>query len=416
MKINENFREFFFDYNTMFSILYGGAGSGKSVVVTQKLITKCLISPRRVLVLRQTGVSLNDSVIRLFKDILSENNIPYKYNVQDRLLYIGESIVMFKATEDPERIKSIAGITDIWIEEATEVSPDLFLQLVLRLRTMCSNLQYTITFNPIHKSNWVYPFFFDSDAPEYFLENKSYIIHKSTYRDNAFLPSTYVQNLLDLKKSNPHYFSIYAEGEWGTLGKLVFPYGSYTIKSLDIPTNGLVRYIDGLDLGWNDPNALACSAVWHDNDSKRDILYTYNTWSASEVTTDVIAQKIKDYCGNRVVYGDNAAAAQIAEIQKKGCYNLRPNKKPPGSVLATINTIKQFDWYIDPKCEDLIRELGIYAWKKDQRTGLYLEEPERGSGSTHVNVIDGVRYSLEGLSSLPTTISAKSIKSIKGLL
>jgi phage terminase large subunit len=36
--------------------------------------------------------------------------------------------------DDPEKIKSIVGLTDAWLEEATEFSPDDFTQIDLRVR------------------------------------------------------------------------------------------------------------------------------------------------------------------------------------------------------------------------------------------------------------------------------------------
>lgn len=44
------------------------------------------------------------------------------------------SSFLFKGLDDSEKIKSITGITDIVIEEATEITQDEFTQLDLRLR------------------------------------------------------------------------------------------------------------------------------------------------------------------------------------------------------------------------------------------------------------------------------------------
>ena len=44
------------------------------------------------------------------------------------------SVLLFKGIDDPEKIKSIDGITSIWIEEASELTLEDFTQLDLRLR------------------------------------------------------------------------------------------------------------------------------------------------------------------------------------------------------------------------------------------------------------------------------------------
>ena len=66
MKINlkikkEIFNEIYFpylmDYSHRYEIYYGGAGSGKSQFITQKLIIKALNSKRRILVVRKVARS-----------------------------------------------------------------------------------------------------------------------------------------------------------------------------------------------------------------------------------------------------------------------------------------------------------------------------------------------------------------------
>lgn len=83
LTINKNqFNDIYFpylqDYSKKFEIFYGGAGSGKSVFVAQKLIIKACNSKRRILVIRKTGASLKESCWRLLLQILSDWKI-YSY-------------------------------------------------------------------------------------------------------------------------------------------------------------------------------------------------------------------------------------------------------------------------------------------------------------------------------------------------
>ena len=70
------------------------------------------------------------------------------------------SSFLFKGLDDSEKIKSITGITDIVIEEATEITQDEFTQLDLRLRAQEPNLQIYLMFNPVSKMNWCYKYWF----------------------------------------------------------------------------------------------------------------------------------------------------------------------------------------------------------------------------------------------------------------
>ena len=67
-----------------------------------------------------------------------------------------ESEFIFVGVDDAEKLKSIADITDIVIEEATELSLDDITQLDLRLRAKVDDLQMFFMFNPTSKANWVY--------------------------------------------------------------------------------------------------------------------------------------------------------------------------------------------------------------------------------------------------------------------
>ena len=65
-------------YRPMISVLkciteYGGAGSGKSVFITQKLLYKYLkYSKRKCLIIRKVQATQKDSCFALFKSILSD--------------------------------------------------------------------------------------------------------------------------------------------------------------------------------------------------------------------------------------------------------------------------------------------------------------------------------------------------------
>ena len=126
------------DYSKRDEIYYGGAGSGKSVFIAQKLVIKLLNDDNRLLlVVRKTQATLRDSCFSLFKSILYDWHIAEECNINKTNLEItlpNGSRIIFKGIDDPEKIKSINGITDIFCEEVTELEEEDFDQLHLRLR------------------------------------------------------------------------------------------------------------------------------------------------------------------------------------------------------------------------------------------------------------------------------------------
>jgi phage terminase large subunit len=76
IKIHKNiFNEIYYphllDYSKRYEVYYGGAGSGKSVFVAQKLVIKALRDSRKILVLRKVNRTTKASTFQLLLDTLS---------------------------------------------------------------------------------------------------------------------------------------------------------------------------------------------------------------------------------------------------------------------------------------------------------------------------------------------------------
>lgn len=180
---------------------------------------------RKVLVIRRYGTTIENSVFTLLCDILRQwglfrfckvNNTKYSVTLPNGSRFICSGL------DDEEKIKSIAGITDIWAEEATELNRNQFTQLDLRLRARVEALQIFVSFNPVSKANWVFQKWFTEGA-EY--DEAQTMILRTTYRDNRFLTPEYVRSLEEKQREDPVYYRIYALGEFCSLDKLVFPIG-----------------------------------------------------------------------------------------------------------------------------------------------------------------------------------------------
>src|SRR5690554_8135093 len=101
------------DSDSRYEIYYGGAGSGKSVFIAQKLNYKLLQQKRKLLVVRKVGRTLRDSVFAEFKNVLTKWKLysHVKINKTDMTIeYPNGSMALFKGLDDPEKIKSIQGI------------------------------------------------------------------------------------------------------------------------------------------------------------------------------------------------------------------------------------------------------------------------------------------------------------------
>ena len=370
------------DYSKRIEVYYGGAGSGKSYGATQKILLKALKYRRKVLVIRKIQRTIKDSIWALLISHLHASGFyeACRINRSDFEIELPNgSIFLFKGLDDPEKIKSIDGITDIVIEEATELTEDDFTQLNLRLRALVDFLQIYLMFNPISKKNWVYDYFFVRKLP---INVK---VIKTTYKDNKFLSDEYRAELERLKDRNPAYYRIYCFGEFATLDKLVFPV--YTTKIIsDTEVQGLKRWI-GLDFGYiNDPSAI----VWGFIDTINKVIYVTGEYVRRGMKNNEIAETMIDLgLSKDKSYGDCAERKSIDEIKDKGV-NIDPAEKGKDSIIHGIQWIQQYTLIVDERCFKVREELENYTWKKDKKTGEYLNDPV----DTFNHTIDALRYGL----------------------
>ena len=204
-------------------ILYGGAGSGKSFFIGQRYVYKILTQNMNLLVVRNTGKTNRDSTFALFKQILIKWKLYNYFKINESDLRIKNNIngneIIFAGLDDVEKLKSVTfskgELTDIWIEEASEIQESDFNQLDVRLRGKGTKKQIVISFNPIDINHWLKKRFVDR-------KDDNIIVMHSTYKDNDFLDEEYKNLLESYKDTDPYYYDVYCLGKWGILGKTVF--------------------------------------------------------------------------------------------------------------------------------------------------------------------------------------------------
>ena len=379
------------DWEKRYMVFYGGAGSGKSFFVAQSLVYKALKSRRKILVLRKVNKTTKNSTFQLLLDILSQYKI-LTYCDINRTDYTitlpNGSVFLCSGLDDPEKIKSITGLTDAWLEEATEFTVDDFSQVDLRIRDPYAKYQQLyLSFNPVSRASWCYLHFF-ADNPDMEEFRKEVRIIHTNYTHNPFLPQKFIDALLQMKATNEVYYKIYALGEFGSLDKLVYD----NWQSFDFDHTTLRgTHLCGLDFGYtHDPTALVASVLV---ESERRI-YVYREWGGPGYLNDEIAQHIKDLgYAKTLIMADSAEEKSIAEIKRCGVHNIRGCVKGKGSILAGIDKLKQYELIIHPDCVNIIEELENYSWKKDKQTNEYINEPV----DSWNHYLDALRYSLQCL-------------------
>ena len=129
------------DCRERYIVLYGGAGSGKSFFAAQRTIYKLLRQTCcNVLVVRACAATHRNSTFALLRRVIAGWKLDRYFKVYEGELRIrcllGGNEIVFRGLDDAEKLKSITfargDLTDIWVEEASEIKEADFHQLYLR--------------------------------------------------------------------------------------------------------------------------------------------------------------------------------------------------------------------------------------------------------------------------------------------
>lgn len=387
-----------------YQVFYGGAGSGKSFFLASKLILDLLKSKQKLLVVRQVFASIRDSVYEEIVSAINRMGVDKLCVISKSTLditFLNGSKIIFKGADDERKLLSISGIDMVWVEEASDITKELFNQLELRLRGGSGKKKYFLSFNPVSATHWLKTEFFDNPRED------SFICH-TTYKDNRFLDDEYIASLEEMKERNPQKYQVYALGEWGTSNKQV--YENWKVEPINVSqvvqqNRGIVSSF-GMDFGYvADPSTMIATLV--DMENKK--LYIFDEMYEHGLLNNQIADRIKrmGYAKERIV-ADSAEPKSIAELKNLGLSRITGAKKGKDSIQFGIQFILQFEIIVDPKCTNTINELQNYGYKKDKATGQYSNTPV----DDYNHLMDALRYAMEPFSKK----KVGAVKITKGLL
>lgn len=386
------------DYSHRWEIYKGSAGSGKSHFITQKIIIKALREKRRVMICRRYGTTMRNSVFKLFKDVIESFKITHLTRIKESDMSItlpNGSEIIFVGLDNEEKLLSIAGITDVFIEEVYEVPKEIVDQLNLRMRGKAPNQQIYMAFNPISAKHWLYDFCEGSTRPE------SSIYSESTFRDNPFLPDEYVKALEDMYRTNPNKARVFCDGNWGAdVEGLV--YKNHILSDFDI--NELIKQglevRVGIDWGFVDPTTVVVSLF----DKPKKEIYIIGEFYKRGATLEEIKDGIIELgISKQKMYCDGAEPDKVDYLRRNG-FNAVSAKKGAGSVKAGISFLQDMKIICHESCVNVAAELENYVYLKDKKTGQYIEDSYDHDFS---HTMDALRYSYSDLYSAARLTSAK---------
>ena len=375
-------------------IYYGGSGSGKSVFLSQRPIVDLIRGGRNYLVCRKVQNSIRKSVFNEIESVIDNSGFrPYFTTNKTEMSITCKNgyQILFAGLDNPLSLQGVKPkkgvVTDLWVDEATEIERDDLKILSKRLRGGDENVKKRkmFSFNPILKNHWLYDEYFKSigwtdEQTEYITDELT--ILKTWYIHNKYMTQQDIDNLLNEK--DEYYKAVYAYGAWGVLGDVIFT--NWRVEDLSQMQDQFTNRRHGLDFGFSsDPAAVGVSHY----DKTRKTIYFYKELYETGLTNDVLAERVKDMIGDERIVCDSAEPKSIQELRNHGvdAYAARKGKD---SINQGIDWLKQQTIIVDKSCINMQNELSQYHWKKDAG-GNSLKIPVDKNN----HLIDELRYSYE---------------------
>lgn len=389
-EVNPHFENLLFDWKHKNYLLVGGYGSSKSYHVALKIILKCLEEKRKALVVREVFETIRDSCYALFEEIIIDlelDGIVKPTTSPMKIKFPNGSQIIFKGMDKPAKLKSIHGVTIIWIEECSELKYDGYKELLGRARHPSLSIHFILSTNPVGEDNWVYKHFFKDEFnnihildDEELYDKRTIIINNTYYHhsvadDNLFLPESYMQQLDELKAYDPDLYRIARKGRFGVNGIRVLP--QFKIKpheEIMAKVGGIPqRFLRvGMDFGFEDSfNSVIRMAI----DDKNKDLYIYWEYYKNKKTDDETVKDLVEFKETKeLIYADSAEPKVITYFKKMG-FSMKGAKKFQGSRLANTKKVKRFkNIYCSDECKNTIRELKNLTYKKNKLGEIIYDE------------------------------------------
>lgn len=378
--LNDHFYDFIDNWEHKFYFLVGGYGSSKSYHVAVKLIKKLLQEKRKALVIREVFDTIRDSCFDLLEEVANAMGVEEYLTFTTSPMQVrfkNGSRIIFKGMDKPAKLKSLNGVSVVWIEECSEVKYEGFKEILGRLRHPTLSNHIILSTNPVSKSNWCYKYFFQDrknnvlilDDEELYRKRVMIVgntyYHHSTVDDNFFVPASYVEQLDDLQIHDPDLYRVARKGQFGINGTLVFPQFEIqphkkVLELMKAVKSPLEK--NGMDFGFvTSYNAALRMLIDHE----KKILYIYKEYYSRNKTDPEIAEDMEDW--KNIVIKADCAEPKAIKFYKQAGFRMKACKKFKGSRSMYTKKVKRFKKIIcSDACPNTIDELKELTFAVDK--------------------------------------------------
>ncbi len=397
--------------------LKGGRAAGaKSRSVAAALLILGSQERRRVLCGREIQRSIRDSVKALLDDTILRLGLGqgpgqsgfYRSTLNGIYGANGTRFIFTGLRQNIEQVKSIEGITDVWLEEARTLSGETLDTLEPTIRAPGSRLIYS--YNAKLRTDPVDAMFFAGKPPP-----RSIALHLQP-EDNPWFPEVLREKMeYDAARDWGRFQHIWRGAYWERDDAKVFT--DWEVADFDTPADAVLRF--GADWGFSvDPTVLVRAFIgfWDGvtarADWKGDTLFVdeeaFKVGCAIDDTPALFAgtdeaalvprwpntHNFPGVPGSLLwpITADSARPETIAYMAARG-FNMAPAIKGAGSIEDGVAFLQAFHIVVHSRCVNTADEMATYSYKVDKATEQVL--PVLADKDN--NTIDSLRYALEGV-------------------
>ena len=400
---------------TRFLCYSGGFGSGKTVAGCLRALLLSQLMPGNFgLVGRLTYPELRDTTRRSFFELCPPdwydplNGGMWKASENHLKLYNGSEIVFRHLDTISQKELLSMNLGWFFIDQAEEISEDVFQTLISRLRKNSVAKRYGfIVCNP-EGHNWIYRRFKEQNHSDH------KIIDSTTFDNKENLPEDYIESLL---KAPDVWKKRYVYGSWDAFEGQIFTEfdrNIHVLRPFEVPREW--DCIVAIDHGLVNPTAALLLAIDYDENVFVIDEYYEAGRPISENADAILRMVGKRKVGLWLIDPSTAAKTRekngmpwsvMEEYNDYGIYPVGANNE----IDAGINRLKEFlmpkadrlhpvtqkrgspRLFIFNHCVNLINEITTYQWKKMRFSAIMRNAPEKPQ-EYNDHAIDCLRYAI----------------------
>jgi phage terminase large subunit len=327
--------------------------------------------------------------------------------------------ILFRPLDDEGKARSL-NLCYFWIEEASEIAYDYFVQLQTRLRNHATTKHRGIlSSNP--ELNWIRNEFLLKSHRIYNAERKYHIeevnpnfsTHIAPTRLNTYLPPTFRE---DVSRGKPFWWTArYLDGSFEFSDGAVYPsFSQHIVEHFDIPDHW--ERLAGADFGLRDPSVMLMAAI----DPKDGVVYIYKEHYENDkpvphhakkmramlddVPLGLLRQPVADPSGKKQNINDRRSL--FDHYAEYGIFFKPGNNRIRDGIMKVYSYFELGRLKIFNTCTNTIREGINYKYETQELDSKKNFNENPIDKENHA--MDTIRYIIQELPDNPDTLKNKS--------